>query len=832
MNRTVMIGLIAIIIISIIIIVITKVDDPSSCKKGTDRRNGNCKTCVAPCPDGDWTNDGVCGCDCIDVEYDPSDLDKATTVIWENGKVVETANNINNAECLYQKYCTLREQLNGFVYDPIRKSCDACSNGKDVCKPENDSEPFCCHDSESACNNGTCCAPTGIYNDTISGTEKCCDSGNISVNNGKAWAPGDDYCTGTSDDCCLMFCGINGHDKPGDGGGDWCESGWDCNISSCPDKDKADNDIEFLNDNPSKYNVVDLPTEENEYNYAYCAKKPQTRSNTISCGGFGSGGLLNGTGPSMFPTMDNIYYNLNFNEGKITMPTTWETKIVKGSDYSSYLQPAAEHNNVRPVPLPTGTILVSLYSIFDHLHQVGETYANFIENYIKSTGGTIHGFYAQNQTYSNATWTNIISTNAATIEEAEKLIPLSTTTTETCKATGDWTGQVSMDSWCVTNCAAGYCPSTHCVCGSTTGTMTVGSYTTLFYDTLTDDPTYDNCIMFVNYIKPFGEIIDDADISNLFEKCKVIVPTSNNAIVTVGDSSFFDNNTDAKCMTDGQIAVIDTSPTVYVSTSNISPNQNTPAEYGNDIKFGTQLIGDVNSESSPSGLLKNSGGPMCIEYNTNSVDSITRKDSASTIVKYTSRQACYDANKCFGGYLRNTKDGACNINGCTENGTEPANMSVTWEEAPLESKYWLQGKNGCYRAATADDKVWGGCHTTGWFSSCSSSISTSPTAKDLKWRGDCKNVSTANCSSRLIDDLQPSFVGYSNAPDYYWCHSRAKKCENKCVIVTGQPPNCFDVCDDGALYYDTGKPPDEVITAREDTRRKNDLCKPQYIPIS
>lgn len=58
-----------------------------------------------------------------------------------------------------------------------------------------------------------------------------------------------------------------------------------------------------------------------------------------------------------------------------------------------------------------------------------------------------------------------------------------------------------------------------------------------------------------------------------------------------------------------------------------------------------------------------------------------------------------------------------------------------------------------------------------------------------------------------------------------------KKCENKCVIVTGQPPNCFDVCDDGALYYDTGKPP-HVITAREDTRRKNDLCKPQYIPIS
>jgi hypothetical protein len=199
-------------------------------------------------------------------------------------------------------------------------------------------------------------------------------------------------------------------------------------------------------------------------------------------------------------------------------------------------------------------------------------------------------------------------------------------------------------------------------------------------------------------------------------------------------------------------------------------------------------------------------------------------------VKYTSQQACYDANKCFGGYLRNTKDGACNINGCTENGTKPTNMSVTWKDAPLESKYWLQGKNGCYRAATADDKVWGGCHTTGWFANCSDSIGTNPSAKDLKWRGDCKNVSTANCSSRLIDDLQPSFVGYSNSPDYYWCHSRGKACENRCVTVPGQGTNCYDVCDNGALYYDTGLPP-QVVTAREDTRRKNDLCKPQYIPL-
>ena len=33
-----------------------------------------------------------------------------------------------------------------------------------------------------------------------------------------------------------------------------------------------------------------------------------------------------------------------------------------------------------------------------------------------------------------------------------------------CKATGAWTGNANMDEWCRVNCAAGYCPSSHCVC--------------------------------------------------------------------------------------------------------------------------------------------------------------------------------------------------------------------------------------------------------------------------------------------------------------------------------------------------------------------------------
>ena len=37
-----------------------------------------------------------------------------------------------------------------------------------------------------------------------------------------------------------------------------------------------------------------------------------------------------------------------------------------------------------------------------------------------------------------------------------------------CKATGPWTGQAAMDNWCRVTCAAGDCPASQCICGSST----------------------------------------------------------------------------------------------------------------------------------------------------------------------------------------------------------------------------------------------------------------------------------------------------------------------------------------------------------------------------
>ena len=42
--------------------------------------------------------------------------------------------------------------------------------------------------------------------------------------------------------------------------------------------------------------------------------------------------------------------------------------------------------------------------------------------------------------------------------------PLTKPPTGGCKATGGWAGNANMDAWCRANCAAGHCPSTHCVC--------------------------------------------------------------------------------------------------------------------------------------------------------------------------------------------------------------------------------------------------------------------------------------------------------------------------------------------------------------------------------
>ena len=48
--------------------------------------------------------------------------------------------------------------------------------------------------------------------------------------------------------------------------------------------------------------------------------------------------------------------------------------------------------------------------------------------------------------------------------EAPATSPARGTPTGGCKSAGAYAGQAGMDEWCVTNCAAGYCPTSHCVC--------------------------------------------------------------------------------------------------------------------------------------------------------------------------------------------------------------------------------------------------------------------------------------------------------------------------------------------------------------------------------
>jgi len=42
-----------------------------------------------------------------------------------------------------------------------------------------------------------------------------------------------------------------------------------------------------------------------------------------------------------------------------------------------------------------------------------------------------------------------------------------TTESVTCYSVAPYSSQAGMDDWCVTNCALGYCPQTHCICVTT-----------------------------------------------------------------------------------------------------------------------------------------------------------------------------------------------------------------------------------------------------------------------------------------------------------------------------------------------------------------------------
>ncbi|KAH3809985.1 putative protein TPRXL [Dreissena polymorpha] len=80
---------------------------------------------------------------------------------------------------------------------------------------------------------------------------------------------------------------------------------------------------------------------------------------------------------------------------------------------------------------------------------------------------------AKPPSFTSTTTSSISSSSASSSSTTRKttMSPSSTTTSERnspCKAIGAWFGDIAMDDWCAINCAAGYCPSSHCSCTSVT----------------------------------------------------------------------------------------------------------------------------------------------------------------------------------------------------------------------------------------------------------------------------------------------------------------------------------------------------------------------------
>ena len=56
------------------------------------------------------------------------------------------------------------------------------------------------------------------------------------------------------------------------------------------------------------------------------------------------------------------------------------------------------------------------------------------------------------------------STEGPSTEGPSLTLITTASSTGECKSAGEYAGQPGMDQWCVTNCAAGYCPASHCDC--------------------------------------------------------------------------------------------------------------------------------------------------------------------------------------------------------------------------------------------------------------------------------------------------------------------------------------------------------------------------------
>ena len=459
------------------------------------------------------------------------------------------------------------------------------------------------------------------------------------------------------------------------------------------------------------------------------------------------------------PALGNSFFNLNIEDGNtsntLLVPDLDSVGITKGGDYSGALKECASKNNIRS-GYPEGTcVALSNEDILIKVEEKGDTFSNFIKNYIKNTAGpnvvgSPDGFYAAFEG-SGGDWNKVLITD------------LGPDPNNTGKAT---------------------------ICNNTFEGVTNTAYNKHSGTCVGFKPS--NPDKFITNLKPGSE-------EDLVAQCRKSINTSLNYKETITpNNSYFevsDISRPKRCSVESP-QIIDVgaqSVNQWVRTNELDPSSQVPPYHVMDEDRVIE-VGNILQTSSFPTFLQNSGGDACIGFTSNATIPWL---SGKTGTIHESEGDCYKDFPCeYLSRIRNTsKDKVCNVNGCQNEDTEitDAQKSINWKSPVAEdNKQWVSAKKGCYRNLPEE---WGGsgkCKSKkDLFHPSKCSPSTTKVNADMansKLSTKCKNVSDWMCESPLVDELAVNNKTKFETPHYY-CKSQGQQdcdpCECKTWDVSG-----------------------------------------------
>jgi hypothetical protein len=667
------------VVLFVVLFVITKPVD-EKCKEGSSKRDGKCTICTPNCPSG-FDNGVGCGCACGPIINGGDDSPRTFPIDSTTGEITK----LNDKDfpepgttCV-KNYCSVNQKLNGFAYNFKTGDCNSCPGGVKPSPAGDDTPSFCCDDGEAWDEDRNCCQASRSYsddsNDPENPTAACCPSGHIAVfteTNGdiRDRVELDGKCKGSVDFCCAENCGTTGHENSKQGAG-FCSNGWGCQ----PEygfKTKEDAEAVVARDITDENNkkLVDGPNKcGDEWEIAYCEKGYATQNHLKRNSCDQGGGVLlgdmsihrppdgsalhdavirRGLADDRLPTREKTFFNINMANSELVIPDNM-LAIAGPISYNDKFNECAIANN-SSTRVAKGCASEKMGKIWDHIQTNNISFDEFINKYNTATkphpgseDRTTGGYYVEIKSNESAAWTNFSSFDADNKDDCDK------------KSIG--TLDHKRNSFVFSNGA-----------------------------------TNKNCLAFYDGVL---KKIDNNDKEALLENCRGIIgnSTSFEDDDALGKTYFRtpDLVPGPRCLLDGQIAnhIEDGPVTKYVSTSKLASNQTTPYmdASGNPIIVGGQLVGEVRKKGGSTigvvrgSLLEHSGGPACIGVSENAFKSLSWNDPSTKELGYDKKQQCLDKNPCYGGYQRNTKDGVCNIDGCTTTGVI-ANKNYDYSHPP------------------------------------------------------------------------------------------------------------------------------------------------------